>query len=336
MIGYYIHHHGTGHRSRAQSICTHLDAPVTALTSLKLDETHPFDAVVALPRDDAGAPADDPAAHGVLHWAPHHDGGLRGRMALIAQWVADVHPSAAVIDVSVEVATLLRLLGVPVVVVAMPGERVDAPHTLVYQLADHILAPWPRDLYAPHWLQPHADKTTYAGGISRFDGRAPDPSRRVEATTVLTLHGSGGSGLSMDMIAACAERHPEYCWPTLGVPGGPWTRDPWPTICAADVVIAHAGQGCIADIAAAQKPAIIIAQGRPFDEQVATAQTLARAGLAVVIDDWPDLDAWPALITAARAVEPDRWTRWQTAGSAARAAQAVARVAYHFSPNGGA
>ena len=34
MIGYYIHHHGTGHRSRAQSICTHLDAPVTALTSL--------------------------------------------------------------------------------------------------------------------------------------------------------------------------------------------------------------------------------------------------------------------------------------------------------------
>ena len=55
----------------------------------------------------------------------------------------------AVIDVSVEVATLLRLLGVPVVVVAMPGERVDAPHTLVYQLADHILAAWPQDLYVP-------------------------------------------------------------------------------------------------------------------------------------------------------------------------------------------
>ena len=131
-------------------------------------------------------------------------------MALIAQWVADVHPSAAVIDVSVEVATLLRLLGVPVVVVAMPGERVDTPHTLVYQLADHILAAWPQDLYAPHWLQPHAHKTTYLGGISRFDGRAPDPSRRVEATTVLTLHGTGGSDLSLDMIAACAERHREY------------------------------------------------------------------------------------------------------------------------------
>ena len=336
MIGYYIHHHGTGHRSRAQSICTHLHGPVTALTSLKLDEPHPFDAVLALPRDDAGKSARHPAAHGVLHWAPQHDAGLQERMALIAQWVADVHPSAAVIDVSVEVATLLRLLGVPIVVVAMPGERVDTPHTLVYQLADHILAAWPQDLYAPHWLQPHAHKTTYLGGISRFDGRAPDPSQRVEATTVLTLHGTGGSDLSLDMIAACAERHPEYCWPTLGVPGGPWTRDPWPAICAADVVMAHAGLGCVADIAAAQKPAIIIAQGRPFDEQVATAQSLARGGLAVVIDDWPDLHAWPALIAAARALEPNRWIRWQTAGAAARAAQAVADVAYRCAPNGGA
>ena len=279
---------------------------------------------------------DHPAAHGVLHWAPHHDDGLRDRMALIAQWVAEVHPSAAVIDVSVEVATLLRLLGVPIVVVAMPGERVDAPHTLVYQLADHILAPWPQDLYAPRWLQPHAHKTTYVGGISRFDGRAPDHSERVEATTALTLRGTGGSDLRMEMIAACAKRYPEYSWPTLGVPGGPWTRDPWPAICAADVVIAHAGLGCVADIAAAQKPAIIIAQGRPFDEQVATAQSLARGGLAVVIDDWPDLHAWPALIAAARALEPDRWSRWQTTGAAARAARAVADVAYRCAPTGAA
>ena len=48
-----------------------------------------------------------------------------------------------VVDVSVEVAILVRLLGVPVVVMAMPGDRIDAPHDLVYQAADHILAAWP-------------------------------------------------------------------------------------------------------------------------------------------------------------------------------------------------
>ena len=151
---------------------------------------------------------------------------------------------------------------------------------------------------------------------------------------MLTLHGTGGSAISLDMITACAERHPEYRWRTLGVAGGPWARDPWPQICAADVIVTHAGQSSVADIAAAGKPAIIIAAARPFDEQVATAQTLAQAGLAVVIDDWPDLHDWPELIAAACDLDTDRWRRWQTAGGAARAAQAVTDVAQHCALNG--
>ncbi|PRC49480.1 hypothetical protein C6A85_74500, partial [Mycobacterium sp. ITM-2017-0098] len=123
-------------------------------------------------RDDVGTSARCPTAHGALHWAPHHDIGLRRRMACIAQWVADVSPAAAVVDVSVEVATFLRLLGVPVIVVAMPGERIDPPHQMVYHLADHIIAAWPQALYQPSWLCPYTDKTSYVGGISRFDGRA--------------------------------------------------------------------------------------------------------------------------------------------------------------------
>ncbi|UNB52659.1 glycosyltransferase [Mycolicibacterium sp. YH-1] len=334
MIGYYIHHHGTGHRSRAQSICCYLDTPVTALTSLEHDEPHPFDTVVALPRDDAGGPTHNPDAHGALHWAPHHDGGLRERMALITKWVADVAPLAAVVDVSVEVSTLLRLLGVPVLVVAMPGERIDTPHKLVYQLADHILAAWPQGLYEPHWLRPHAHKTTYVGGISRFDGRRPDLSERVETPTVLILNGSGGAALRLDMIVACAKRYPEYRWRTLGVPGGPWTCDPWPAICAADVIVSHAGQNCVADIAAAAKPAIIFAATRPFDEQLTTARTLGHAGLALVLDDWPDLDDWPELIAAALQLDTNRWSRWQTAGAARRAAQVVTDTAHRCAPNG--
>jgi UDP-N-acetylglucosamine:LPS N-acetylglucosamine transferase len=248
-------------------------------------------------------------------------------MALIARWVADVAPAAAVVDVSVEVATLLRLLGVPVIVVAMPGERIDTPHQMVYQLADHILAAWPRELYEPHWLRPHAHKATYVGGISRFDGRPADLSERVEAATVLVLNGTGGSRLTLETITACTQRYPEYRWRTLGVAGGPWVSDPWPAICAADVIIAHAGQNCVADIAAAGKPAIIIAQARPFDEQVVTAHTLSCAGMAIVLDDWPDLAAWPEIIAAARELGGGQWTGWQTAGAAARAAQAVADVA---------
>ena len=61
-------------------------------------------------------------------------------MALIARWIDETRPVAIVVDVSVEVALFVRLLGVPVIVMAMPGERIDGPHALVHQIADHIIA----------------------------------------------------------------------------------------------------------------------------------------------------------------------------------------------------
>ena len=48
-----------------------------------------------------------------------------------------------VVDVSVEVAVLARTMGVPTVVMGMPGARDDRPHQLAFRLADAIIAPWP-------------------------------------------------------------------------------------------------------------------------------------------------------------------------------------------------
>lgn len=326
MIGYYIHHHGSGHRSRAESICTHLRSRVTAITSLDLGDSHPFDEVLTLARDDGASAPQEPSAHGAFHWVPRGDSGLRDRMATIAQWVADFRPTAVVVDVSVEIATFVRLLGVPVIVMAMPGQRTDAPHALVYRLADHILAAWPRELAEPEWLRPYADKTTYVGGISRFDGRAVDLSEKNGTPTVLVLGGTGGSLVTMETVAACAQASPEFRWHTLGVPGGPWVQDPWPAICAADIVVTHAGQNCVADVAVAERPAIVIPQARPFDEQLATADVLGRHDLATVADSWPAPPLWPGLLDCARGTDPPRWAQWRTAGAAARAAEAIESV----------
>ncbi len=334
MIGYYIHHHGLGHLSRATSICAQLHLPVTALTSLNVPDPHPFAAVLKLPRDDEGTLVAEPTAYGAFHWAPHHDAGLMDRMRLIAQWVAETRPAAVVIDVSVEVATYVRLLGVPVIVVAGPGERTDAPHLLVYRLADHIVAAWPRELYEPSWLRSYADKTSYVGGISRFDGREPEQRENGSKPTVLVLVGAGGSDVTAATVKACAEAHPAFEWTALGVPGYPWTPDPWPAICTADVMVTHAGQNCIADLAAAERPAVVIPQPRPFDEQRAMASVLQRHRLAVTARSWPDLRAWPALLTHARASDPHRWRRWATRGAAARAADAIETAARRCAPGG--
>ena len=198
MIGYYIHHHGLGHLSRATSICAQLPRPVTALTSINVPDPHPFAAVLQLPRDDEGTRVTNPTAYGAFHWAPHHDTGLTDRMRLIAEWVAETRPAAVVVDVSVEVATFVRLLGVPVIVVAQLGERTDMPHLLVHRLADHIVAAWPRELHEPSWLRSYGDKISYVGGISRFDGREPVQRENGSKPTVLVLVGAGGSDVTVD------------------------------------------------------------------------------------------------------------------------------------------
>lgn len=334
MIGYYIHHHGFGHLARATSICAELRRPVTALSSLDIAAPHPFAAVVKLPRDDQPEQVSEPTAHGALHWAPHHHSGFRARMDAIARWVTLARPEAVVTDVSVEIAAFVRLLGVPVIVVALPGKRVDAPHLLAHQIADHIVAAWPRELWVPPWLRPYADKTSYVGGISRFDGRArstPDGVATVGTTSlaagmrVLVLGGASEAfGVA---IGDCARACPGTTWTELGGTAGRWVADPWPQICTADVIVTHAGQSCIADVALAKRPAVVVPQPRPFDEQFATATVLRQHCLATVAQEWPDARAWPALLAHAQTSGPRRWGRWQVEGAAARAATAIESTA---------
>src|SRR5688500_16062443 len=74
MIGYYVHHHGTGHLLRALTVSPLLPGPVAGLSSLPRPDSWvgPW---VQLPRDDGAATyADaDVTAEGLLHWAPLDD-----------------------------------------------------------------------------------------------------------------------------------------------------------------------------------------------------------------------------------------------------------------------
>ena len=103
---------------------------------------------VALPLDNLHGSVD-PTANGTLHWVPRHDDGLRRRMALIADWINAAEPDLMVVDVSVEVAMLCRLLGVPTVVVAMRGDRLDRAHRAAYDSAHALLAPWAAEVRRP-------------------------------------------------------------------------------------------------------------------------------------------------------------------------------------------
>lgn len=317
-IGYYVHHHGRGHATRAAVIgvaAQRRGHHVTFLGSGPL----PDGECVTLPRDDVEPLFRDSSAGGRLHWAPL-GGGYRDRMTRLADWVAQAAPDVVVTDVSAEVTILARTLGVPVVMIAQPGERTDAPHKLAFDVATRIVAPWPEGMaLAPH-LHTVAGKTTYVGGISRLDGtRTTEQAGRTQPTVGLLVGGPGWDDPQFERALQTAR------------PGVRWLRpsggDVVTMLASVDLVVTHAGQNAIADVAACGTPALVVPQHRPFREQEQMAEALAAAGLATTVrlgasaDEVADrLDAALAgdRTTAARA-----WTRWRVSEAATRAVAAI-------------
>lgn len=323
MIGWYVHSHGMGHLQRLQCIAAHLRTPVTGLSSLPRPDGF-AGAWVQLAQDAPTGGDLDVTAGGTLHWAPRHHPGLRDRMAAIAGWVGVAHPRLVVVDVSVEVALLVRAMGVPVVVMAMRGDRTDRAHASAYDLATALLAPWPAGTSEP-WQQSWLDKTWHVGALSRYDGRAT--AAAPGARQVAVLWGRGGSKVTLADVEGAGRSTAGWTWQPSGLPGAPWMADTWQLLQEADVVVTHAGQNALAEVAAARRPAVILPQDRPFGEQQANAAALSRAGVGLVRRSWPAPLEWPGLLEQATELDPSAWERWSDGHGSERAAARLDEVA---------
>jgi len=331
-IGWYIHHHGAGHLHRFLAVRPSLPG-VVALSSLPRAPIVPTHGWVELPLDAPVRGGTEPTAGGALHWAPLRHDGLRRRMARIAGWIARVQPDALVVDVSVEVALLGRLLGVPVVWIAQRGRRTDDPHRTAFAAASAIVAPWTEATeHQPICEAPPG--TVFVGAVSRFDDRAhePPPQRRQ----VLLLAGRGGHELDAHEVRRVIRRTPRWEWRTLGLgdliqlPRSASATDVdrvWERLAASDVVVAGAGSNVIAETAAARRPMICLPQPRPFDEQLCAARSLATSGLVECCERWPPTHQWDALLDRAVARDPTRWGLLHDGHAADRIREQVERVA---------
>ncbi|MGW9627151.1 glycosyltransferase [Microbacterium sp. NPDC055521] len=335
MIGWYVHHHGWGHRTRMQAIRPHLADDVTVFSSLPApsalrDGTRwirlPADADPVVGPDGVGRPAHelgDVTAGGALHWAPIAHPGHQTRLAMIAEWIARHPVSAFVVDVSVEVTAFVRLLGVPTVVFAQPGDRSDRPHLLGHDLADRILAPWSEGAFGAAGLGEHGGRVRHVGAISRHDdrrrgpaddavrrvlflSRTLDPPRLAEATALLSARG--------------------WVVETAGARDDDRVDDVWPLLCRATVVVSAAGLNGVADLAAVGARAVVLPQDRPFGEQEHTARVLRSGGCAVTGRAESSPAEVAELVERAAATTPD-WSGWDAAGAAARAARVIQEVA---------
>jgi hypothetical protein len=322
VVGWYAHHLGAGHVARARVVASRMAAEVTILSSATRPDDWPAERWVDLPRDDAASGLDHTAG-GVLHWAPLQHSGFGDRMRAIAAWVAEHRPEVFVTDVSVEVALLVRLLGVPVVTFVKPGDRSDRQHQLAYDSATALIATWPRAASIVGGWQSRWDaKTTWVGSFSRFDERVTTPP--PQGRRVALVWGAGGTDVTEEQIEAARRATSDWSW-TVCRDVGPDAL--WQSLQDADVVVGHAGQNVVSEVAAARRGSVIIAQRRPHDEQHFTVRGLEAAGVGHGLPDWPEPEAWPSLLESAARIDVDRWRRWTDGTGASRCAALIDSLA---------
>jgi hypothetical protein len=266
-------------------------------------------------------------------------------MATMAAWAGDAYPAptCAVVDVSAEVALFWRLLSVPVVYMRQRGWRDDIGHRLAYDAASFLCAPFPAVLEDHNTPEDIINRTHYLGSFSRFDeydhieqGLAKQSVGHEDAEQlVVVLTGDGGNGGWA--LSDAARATPDWRWLVVGNlpsrvrdPGNlvhvGWIREPWTMLQAADVVISHAGQNALSELAVALRPAIVVAQPRPFNEQIATAARLAELGVCQIADSWPAPDDWSRLLREAVTQGSQGWKVVSDGSSVRSAARTLERL----------
>ncbi|GGB65750.1 glycosyltransferase [Blastomonas aquatica] len=339
-IGYYVHHHGAGHLTRARVIRDATNLPVTMLGSRIGAEG------IALPDDrlDEGFDGRDHAADRpkVLHYAPLDHDGIRSRVARIAQWIEHARPALMIVDVSVEVAMLARLASVPVLNVRLSGRRDDPAHLEAFRGAQALIAPFAREIEHPTTPEWVCAKTFYAPGLTDAA-----PVQSTASGGVLVILGEGGTSLTAQAIAEAASACPQHQWRVVGNMSAPpacptnlvfagWCESVGNEVANASVVVGAAGNGVVGLVMASDRPFVCIPEPRPFGEQHATASGLQLAGAAIIHPSWPDAQDWPAIIASALALDPavrrtmydpqaaSKLARWLEEQASARGTQEMA------------
>ena len=308
-IGYYVHHHGAGHRARAEAIAAAIDWPIVLLgtglgaAGIDLADDRPVSGRFDGMDDTASRPA-------ALHYAPVDHEGVRSRVARISRWIATERPALMVVDVSVEVAMLARLASVRTVYVRLNGDRSDAAHVDAFRGATALLAPFHHELEMPStpaWIR---DKTRNLSGITAAAQHHPRQDDHI-----LIVIGRGGPPGDGAAIAQAARACPDMYWRVIGPVTAPsdrpanldlagWVDDPAQEIARAALIVGAAGDGLVNAVLAADRPFLCIPEDRPFAEQLATARALHALGAAIMLETWPSPDQWPSLISQAKALPP--------------------------------
>jgi len=327
-IAFYVHHHGSGHIMRCLAIAKHLkNCSVTFLGSDLEKYAHLIPAnirCIHLPMDtntDTNFNTTDNDQVAGLHYAPLNIQGQQERVSQLTLFFKESHPLLLVVDVSVEVAMLARLSGIPYIYIRQHGNREDIAHEIAYRNAEAIIAPYDAklELNTEEWL---VEKTFFSGNFSRFTN-AFIRSAKVYNNVATVMIGAGGSSIDSRFIRHLSQTCANWKFNVIGDLNSygmlPYAEnitlmkrvdDVAEVISSSAIIIGNTGHNTVMEVATLGKPFTTIPEERPFEEQAVKAKALEQLDLATVVKPTELFTAsWTAILDKAKSESPS-WERY--------------------------
>lgn len=313
-LGYYAHHHGSGHCRQIDKLAALL--PVDAkrqlivFTSLSRDDYN-FTAVdetqiVRLQAEDECADdvlkgrAGEHWQPDSLHYSPVGNSNIQKRSHQILDTIYQCKIDLMIIDVSVEVAMLCRAASIPYLYIRLPGIRDDTPHLNAFAGALALLAPYPRLLEAtmtPEWV---GKKTLYLDFIdtaqqkelnyhdfmkilTKLNTSNLKDWKEVPPTIITVIKGYGGHKAIDMKLPELRRLLPNAFIISLGpinhnmrchVDIAAQVNDVTPFIQHSDYLVMACGLNAVAQAYDYATPLVVLPDDRPHQEQEVMAQAL--------------------------------------------------------------
>ena len=314
-IFYFVHAHGNGHRATFNILYPALSVffEVIAITTNNeitgyLHTKHDVQILELPPKYPADYEIPEHTFSKAFEVTPYAIEPA-GRAKALAKAIERYKPKALYCDGVPELAIMVRGMGVPVVLVHLPGNVMNDPtQVFAHELADHIVAHFPSSLEQPNYTFDF--KTYYSGYISQYAGLELKRSKRSEIDSVTVLLGydnfdesvlknmTKDQNTQFTIIGNKREYDLGKNCKLLGQ-----VKDIREAI-VGEIVISAAGQNTIAELLSLGKRLILLPEPRPYDEQVVHANVLANQNVALLAQENFSTEQWQNVLQKAKIFTP--------------------------------
>ncbi|MCF2442599.1 hypothetical protein L0657_01425 [Dyadobacter sp. CY345] len=314
-IFYFVHAHGNGHRATFNMLYPALSVffEVIAVTTNNeitryLHKKHDVQVLELPPKYPVDYEIPEHTFSKAFEVTPYAVEPA-GRAKALAEAIACYKPKAFYCDGVPELAIMVRGMGVPVVLVHLPGNVMNDPtQVFAHELADHIVAHFPSTLEQANYR--FASKTYYSGYLSQYAWEVFNPNNLSDIDNVTIILGydnideavlkniTQDQNIQFTIIGNKRNYDLNKNCKLLGP-----VKDIREAI-VGEVVISAAGQNTIAELLSLNKRLILLPEPRPYDEQVVHANVLGNQNIALLAQETFSAEQWQNVLQKAKIFTP--------------------------------